>query len=536
MRGGAIMRQLLRLAALLVFSVAAAAGTDRSNNAWWSHIKVLASDEMQGRLTGSPGYRKAADYVAGRFQALGLQPAGSEGWFQHVDFEVQSVHVDRFQARLVPRHGGAPTDVTADLVAAPYALLRPDTRAPLVFVGYGLHLPEAGYDDFAGLDLRGAVAVLVIGGPAELTAPQRAHALSENLPHALEAAGAVGVITMTAPKNREIPWERQKAAGEQPGMLLTELALRRYHQPMFVASFNEARADALFARSGHAFGDLVALAEKHQALPRFPLALRIEAHVETELSKVSADNLIGELPGSDPQLAREAVVLSAHLDHLGTGKPDHGDGIFHGAMDDASGVATLLEIARALRESKVQPRRSLLFLAVCGEEKGLLGSRFFAAHPTRHAGHLVADLNTDMFLPLYPLRHLVAWGADESSLGADLRVLLDGSGVELVPDPIPDHVIFVRADQYSFVRRGTPALMLGMMPTPGTDEATVHREWLRTRYHAQADDLDQPVDLAAADAFNDLMRRLAVRIANAPVRPSWLPDSFFARFAREPLP
>jgi len=530
------MRRLLGLAALLLCAVAAPAEPDKSNSAWWSHIKVLASDEMQGRLTGSPGYRKAADYVAGHFQSLGLQPAGSDGWVQHVDFEVQTVRVDRFQTRLVPRDSGAPTDVTADVVAATYALLRPETNAPLVFVGYGMHLPEAGYDDFAGVDLHGAVAVILIGGPAELTAPQRAHALSENLPRALEAAGAVGVITLTAPKNREIPWERQKAAGEQPGMLLTESALRRYHQPMFVASFNEARADALFAGSGHAFADLVVLADKHQALPRFPLALRIQAHIETELSKVSSDNVIGELPGSDPQLSREAVVLSAHLDHLGTGKPDHGDGIFHGAMDDASGVASLLEIARALHEAKIQPRRSLLFLVVCGEEKGLLGSRFFAAHPTRHADHLVADLNTDMFLPLYPLRHVVAWGADESSLGADLRALLDGSGVELVPDPIPDHVIFVRADQYSFVRRGTPALMVGMMPTRGTDEETVNREWFKTRYHAQADDLGQPVDLAAADAFNDLMGRLAVRIANAPVRPSWLPDSFFARFAHEPLP
>jgi len=229
-------------------------------------------------------------------------------------------------------------------------------------------------------------------------------------------------------------------------------------------------------------------------------------------------------------------VLTAHLDHLGTGKPDHGDGIFHGAMDDASGVATLLEVARALQAAKAQPRRSLLFVAVCGEEKGLLGSRYFAAHPTRHAGRLVADINSDMFLPLYPLHRVVGFGAEESSLGEDLRAVAAQDGVELVADPAPDHLIFVRSDQYSFVRRGTPAVMIGMAPRPGTAEEATQHEWFRTRYHAQADDLGQPVDLAAADDFDRLVARLALCVADAAQSPRWHENSFFAGFAAHPLP
>jgi Zn-dependent M28 family amino/carboxypeptidase len=356
------------------------------------------------------------------------------------------------------------------------------------------------------------------------------------LPRFLEQSGAAGVLSITAPKSREVPWARQKNAGAQPGMVLAEKVLRRYHEPLFAAAFDETKADALFDGSGHTFAELVTLVESHKPMPHFPLTPRLEAHVEATLTETSADNVVAELPGSDPALAAEAVVLSAHLDHLGTGKPDNGDGIFHGAMDDASGVASLLEVARAMHADKARPRRSILFLAVCAEEKGLLGSRYFTAHPSRHAGHIVADINSDMFLPLYPLSRVVGFGADESSLAADIQAIGGPLGVELVPDPQPDHLIFVRSDQYNFVRKGTPAVMLVMSPRPGTAEEATYNQWFATRYHAQADDLSQPVNLAAADAFNQLVDRLAMRVADAPGTPHWRADSFFATFATHPLP
>jgi Zn-dependent M28 family amino/carboxypeptidase len=519
----------------LVGLAAQSAVLDKTTSPWWGHINVLASDEFQGRLTGSPGYRKAADYVAGVFARDGLKPAGTDGYFQNVGFEVQSIQTAASKV-LLTRDNGAAVDVSDDLVLSAGIQQRKDTQAPLVFVGYGIHLPEEGYDDFAGLDVRGAVVVYLSGGPESIAGTQRAHALAEVLPRYLESAGAVGVLSIISAKNREVPWARQKAAGTQPGMVLAEKTLRRYQGPMFGAAFDETKAQMLFEGTGKKFADLVALADAHAPLPHLKLTPKINAHVETVVSQLSSVNVVAEYPGSDPALATEAVVLSAHLDHLGTGKPDHGDGIFHGAMDDASGVATLLEIARTLHASGAKPRRSILFVTFCGEEKGLLGSRYFAAHPSRHAGHLVADINTDMFLPLYPMHSVVGYGADESSLGDDIRAIASKTGVTLVPDPKPDHLSFVRSDQYNFVRKGTPAVALKISPDPQTGELATEQQWFTERYHAQADDLGQPVDLGAADAFNRLIYQLALRVADGPAKPQWHSDSFFAKFATSPAP
>jgi Zn-dependent M28 family amino/carboxypeptidase len=527
---------LVFVCAFAISAAAHAVAPGKDTSPWWGHIKVLASDDFQGRLTGSPGYRKAAEYVAHTFERAGLRPAGTDGYFQSVGFEVQTLQTTRSTVHLTRKQGAPPVDVSDDVVLSPSVLQRPDTRARLVFVGYGIHLPEAGHDDFAGMDLRGAVVVYIVGGPADLSGAQRAYARAENLAPFLEQSGAVGFLALTTPKNREVPWERQKAAGTQPGMLLAEKVLRRYQGPMLAGAFDESKADKLFAGSSHTFAELVALAEANKPLPTFGLPVGVDAHVESTLSAVSADNVVAELPGGDSAAAAEAVVLSAHLDHLGTSKPDHGDGIFHGAMDDASGVASLLEIAQSAHAAHAKPHRSILFVVVCGEEKGLLGSRYFAAHPTRHAGHLVADINTDMFLPIYPLSRVVGFGADESSLGDDIRAIGRQTGVELVPDPQPDHLSFVRSDQYNFVRKGTPAVMITMSPQPGTPEEAAYKQWFSTRYHAQADDLSQPVDLGAADAYNRLLYRLAMSVADAPSTPKWRADSFFARFAAHPLP
>jgi len=511
------------------------AAPDKDHSPWWGHIKTLASDDFQGRLTGSPGYRKAADYVASVFKREGLKPAGTEGYFQNVEFEVQTIQTAA--SRVMLKSGSAaPVDVSDDLVLSPGIQQRKETSAPLVFAGYGIHLPEEGYDDFAGLDVRGAIVVFLVGGPDSIAGAHRAHAVAEVLPHYLENAGAVGVIQVASPKNREVPWARQKAAGTQPGMVLAQKSLRRYQGLMFGASFDESKAQLLFAGSGKTFADVVALADAHEPLPHLKLVPKIDAHVEALVAPLTSVNVVGELPGSDPTLGAEAVVLSAHLDHLGTGKPDHGNGIFHGAMDDASGIATLLETARMFHTAKTRPRRSIVFLAVCAEEKGLLGSRYFAAHPSSHAGHLIADVNSDMFLPLYPLSNVVGFGADESSLGEDARAVAAKAGVTLVPDPQPDHLVFVRSDQYNFVRKGTPAIMLQMTPKANTSEEATYEQWFSERYHGQADDLDQPVDIAAAEAYTKLVYQLASRVADEPARPQWKQSSFFAKFAAQPLP
>jgi Zn-dependent M28 family amino/carboxypeptidase len=527
------------LAALLLLAASAMTLADtvsKETSAWWSHIRVLASDDFQGRLTGSPGYQGAATYVADRFREYGLMPAGDNGYFQSVGYVVQTVLPDRSSVSLVGAKGSEPLSVGDDLVLSANTEQRASAAGPLIFAGYGIHLPEVGYDDYQDLPVKGAIVVVLIGGPAALSGAQRAHAYAEILPRYLEAQGAVGVISIFNPKDREVPWSRIKAAAVQPGMLLEERTLRRYQQPIFAANFNEAVADKLFQNSGHAFSELTALADAHKPLPRFPLNLDLQAKVATELAHSRADNVVAKLTGGDARMSRETIVLSAHLDHLGTGTPDHGDGIFHGAMDNASGVASLLEVARAMQKMGRHPRRSVLFVAVSGEEKGLLGSRYFAAHPTTQAGDMVADINMDMFLPLYPLKRVVAFGAEESSLGEDARAVCAQLGLELTPDPMPDHLIFVRSDQYSFIRKGVPSLMPAMSPRPGTAETELYESWLSNRYHAQADDLNQPVDLTGAEAFDSFLLKLITRVADAPSRPAWHKSSFFAQFGATPLP
>jgi hypothetical protein len=508
----------------------------KETSAWWSHVSVLASDRLQGRLTGSAGYAEATHYVADSFKRYGLDPAGSDGYLQPVSYEVQTILPDQSALSLTDGGGKSlPVALGDDMVLAATAQQLAAVDAPLVFIGYGLCLPETGYDDFKGVDLKGKIAVYLYGAPGSIPGPLQAYGRAEALARALEGAGALGAIGIQTPKLLEVPWERIKLASLQPGMYLAEPDLRRYRVPLLIGSFNPAWAPRLFAGAPQNFEALAALADAHQPLPHFPLELVLSARVKADHAMIKADNVVAELPGSDPALAKQAVVLSAHLDHLGTGKPDHGDGIFHGAMDNASGVASLLEVARALQAEGKRPRRSILFVAVGGEEKGLLGSRYFAAHPTRHVGELVADINMDMFLPLFPLKRMVAYGADESSLGRDASNVARGQSLVIVPDPAPDHLVFVRSDQYSFIRRGVPSLMLGFAPEPGSTQVLTQANWFKERYHAQADDLQQPVDLAAADAFDHYLVQLITRVADQTDAPKWNEQSFFRRFAVTPL-
>jgi Zn-dependent M28 family amino/carboxypeptidase len=315
-------------------------------------------------------------------------------------------------------------------------------------------------------------------------------------------------------------------------MRLAEPALQNYHRPIFTMSMNPAKADLLFARSGHSFADLLALADAHKALPRFPLNIGVRAKVETTTRSILAPNVVGILKGADPALAAQYVAVTAHLDHLGVGTPINGDSIYHGAMDNASGVASLIEIAKAFHTQGIKPRRSLVFVAVCGEEKGLLGSLAYASHPTVPKASLVADINMDEFLPLFPLKHLLVLGAGESSLGALAGEVAREMGYDTVPDPAPDRNIFVRSDQYSFIKTGVPSIALKLQGLPGSPEEKLEKDWNTYRYHAPQDDLTQPVDLAAADDFDAYLLALIRRTADAEARPTWNKDSFFRRFDR----
>jgi Zn-dependent M28 family amino/carboxypeptidase len=498
---------------------------------WWEYVKVLASDDMEGRETGSEGLRKAAAYIVEQLKNDGLQPAGNDGFYQPVKFVSRQIDESGSSLALVRNGKEEPLVLGEDAMFSTRVDLAPEVDAQLVFVGYGIRVPEKDYDDFAGLDLKGKVAVMISGSPAQLPAALASHyqSMAERA-RALRRAGAVGMISIPNPASMDIPWSRMTLARGRPSMALADMALNESEGIKLLVIFNPADADKLFEGSPYKFQQLAGLAKERQDLPRFALTASIKARAKVDQQDVESDNIIAKLPGTDPKLKDEYVVLSAHMDHLGIGEPINGDRIYNGAMDNASGTALVLDVANSLQHSQAKLKRSVLLVFVTAEEKGLLGSKYFAAHPTVPKKSIVADINTDMFLPIFPLKLLTVYGLDESSLGSMVRDVARLQGVQVQPDPEPLRNVFIRSDQYSFVRQGIPSLAMSVGFKPGSPEAATHKNWLTERYHAPSDDVNQPVDLAAAGKFEDIVQGLAVKVADEPQRPQWNNDSFFRRF------
>ena len=538
----------LLLAATASLSFAQATGDDEAQGKqWWAHVQYLASDAMQGRQTGSAEFLKAASYVVDKFKSYGLEPAGVDGgWYQPVRFDVQRVLADKSSMSLIV------DDKTVSLALGEDAVLgtrlaQPKTvDAPLMFIGYGLHLPESKYDDFNSPEvpwasLKGKIVVYINGGPADLPGPLKSYARTAPFLKAARDAGVVGLISIPTPKSMDFGWDRIASSASQAGMRLAATpdaatvakrhpALADDEGEMFTATFNPAQAEKLFTGTGHSFADMLALADAQKPLPRFPLGKAIRASVTAEVTHVESPNIAAKLPGSDPTLKSQYVLVSAHLDHLGVGAPIHGKTIYAGAMDDASGVATVLEVAHKFSQVKTRPRRSMLFLVFTAEEKGLLGSRYYAGHPTVPEKEITADLNLDMFMPIFPLKKLHVQGLEQSTLADEARATGAEHHIEIAADPEPDRNSFIRTDQYSFVQAGVPSLAFKFGWTAGSPEYKAWRAWLAQRYHSTDDDLTQPVDLAAASQFNSFLADLARRVADDPGRPHYLDTSFFKRF------
>jgi len=530
------MRRMF-VATVLFLSIGLALRADA--NRWWSHVKVLADDSMEGRNTGSPGHKRAAEYVAGEFKKAGLEPAGTDGFIQTVAFNTRRIVESGSSLTLVRDGKTEPLTLGEDANISVRIDPAPSIDAPLVFVGYGLDVPEMQFNDLgdpAVSDaLKNSVAVFLTGSPSNIPGPLRAHYQSGGERwSALRRSGAIGTISVANPKSMDIPWARSTLARLQMAMTLADPALDDTPGQRFSATVNPAHADKLFAGSGHTFQELLALADAGKPLPRFVLPARVQARVQVERGQVESQNIAGILRGRDPALSKEYVVVSAHVDHLGIGEPVDGSGdrIYNGAMDNASGTAAIIEVAAQLHDLGERPKRSILFLAVTGEEKGELGSRYFAAHPTVPRDSIVADVNTDMFLPLFPLKTLMVLGLDESDLGRDIRAVAHDLDLTVQADPEPQRNRFIRSDQYSFIKAGVPALAMKVGYEPDSPQAEIARKWTAERYHAPSDDLNQPIDLPAAGKFVQVVRTLAVRIANRPDRPKWNDSSFFKRFEK----
>ena len=400
------------------------------------------------------------------------------------------------------------------------------TDASLVFVGYGLAAPEVGHDDLSGADLEGKVAVYFAGAPASLTAAVVAHrqAAGERW-RVLQEHGAVGQLMIYNPFQAGAEWERTITTAQQPTYGLADQ--EEFAGRKLAATVHHEAAAPLFEGSGHDLSALLATVKAGTALPRFPLKTSVRAQLRCTSEVVPSENVVAVVEGSDPSLRNEFIVLTAHLDHVGEfGSGD--DVIYNGAMDNASGVASLIDLAARLRAAGTTLKRSLAFVAVTAEERNLLGSYYFAQRPSLPAGaRLVANINLDMFLPIIPMKSLIAFGMEESSLQRDVEAAAESVGIKAERDPIPAQNVFIRSDQYNFVRVGVPSVML--MTGAGGDRESwkTWEQWMATRYHRTSDDSKQPVNFASAETFQRALVALVRRVGDAERAPEWNANSVF---------
>lgn len=507
-----------------------------AEDAWFEHLQVLASDDLQGRRTGTPEVLRAVEYVESQFKATGLKPAGTEGFRQSVGFRTIAADNEHSTLELFPANG--PSKVLkpgSDVTLSPHVEGATPVAAAAVFAGYGFAVPALGFDDLKGLDLRGKIAVVLAGSPPSIHGPLKAYyRTAAERWKGLKAAGAVGIITISEPRrlNSNAGAAPRAVFEARPQVVLSEPGVDPLLGLHLSATLTSEHAQELFEGSGHSIQELFSLAEEGKPLPKFPLTVSVHAAtIVHEVANVESPNVVALLEGSDPKLKHEFLVLSAHLDHLGVGRAVNGDSIYNGAMDNAAGIASLVETAKSLAKGP-RPKRSVIFLALTGEEDGELGSQFYARYPTVVRSKIIADLNMDMYLPLFPLRFLEVQGLGESTLGNDARAAAQLNDIEVQFDKQPDENRFIRSDQASFVKYGIPALAFKFGWLPDTPEQKAFNEWIKTRYHHADDDLKQPIDKAAAVHFDRVLLTLALRVANAPTKPAWYPESFFSTIPR----
>ena len=502
-----------------------------------AHAEFLADDLLGGRFTGTPGYDIAARYVASQMQQLGLRPVSGDSYLLPVPFVAADIDVDSVALEIVANGERRALPWRDGFVADGHPLLETsDVEAPVVFVGFGIDAPELKWDDYAGLDVRGKIVLVLRGAPERFPHDERAFHAKTSRKRAVAAAhGAAGLLLFREAEEAErSPWEHSaRNAGKRPSMAWLEPDGSPHgveRELRALASLSESGADALFAAAGRTRAD----AEKLAAEPAHGFDLGVSVHLayRSQHRQLQSPNVAGLLPGADPALAGEVVVVSAHLDHLGDGAAVDGDSIYNGFYDNAMGTSLLLETARAVAGAKERPRRSLLFLAVTAEERGLLGSQHFANHPPPGLGRLVANVNLDMPLFLFPAADVVAFGAEHSSLAEPAARAARAAGFELGPDPFPEEVIFVRSDQYSFVERGVPAVYFVPGFTsrdPQVDGGKTIRGFLSTHYHEPSDEASLPVDWPSAVRFLRANVMLTRDIADADRAPEWKAGDFFGR-------
>jgi Zn-dependent M28 family amino/carboxypeptidase len=542
---GAASQVFLVVAAACAAEPASSAIAPISGADLLAHIKVLSSDEFEGRAPGSAGEERTVAYLTEQFKKLGLLPGNPDGTY------VQEVPLVGFQATSASgafRVSGEKTvglSFLEDWVAVSRRLV-PEVRvadSEVVFVGYGVVAPEYGWDDYKGVDVRGKTIVMLVGDPAILD-PANPAALDPAMfkgramtyygrwTYKYEIAsekGAAAAILVheTGPAGYPFSvvtgsWGRENFEIRQPGENQERVLVEGW------VSLDKAKE--LFTACGRDFADLKAAALRRDFRP-VALDARARFSVANRLRDVQSKNVIARLEGSDPALRGEYVIYTAHWDHLGRDPALQGDQIFNGAADNASGTAALLELARAFTVRTPAPRRSILFLAVTAEEKGLLGAKYYAAHPLYSLAKTLADINMDVINLWGPTRDIVSVGKGQSTLDDVLEAAAAEKGRIVVSDAESEKGYFYRSDHFEFAKQGVPALDpkggIDYLGKPAGFGRKIHDEYTERDYHKVSDEIKPGWDLAGAVLDLELILEVGRRVADAPRFPEWKPGSEF---------
>ena len=503
-----------------------------------AHIDFLSHDLLEGRGTATRGYDIAALYVSAQFEQLGLLPgAAKNSYLQNVPLRKTNIVAERAEFTIISKKGSQDLKYSTDFLMPPdYIREETSINAEVVFAGFGITAPDLKYDDYAGIDTRGKIVLLLSGAADTFPISERAHYSSSATKQKNAVAhGAAGIISFQNPEDeKRSPWERSIRQSKLSGYRWMEASGTPHDVPEQIkatANLSRSGAETLLSNSPYGIEEIFQM-WKDKKVRSFPLNLQASLKKASMLDSAMSTNVIGLLEGSDPELKREYIVYTAHLDHLGISDPVKNDTINNGAYDNATGIACLIEVARAFSSLKVKPRRSLLFIAVTAEEKGLQGSDYFAHNPTVPIHSIVANVNTDMFLMLFPFSDGVALGAEHSSLGPIADRAFQIVGLKRSPDPAPEEVRFVRSDQYSFIKKGIPAikLMAGFESRdPSVNGAEKTREWLRTIYHSPQDENSQEMHWESGIKIVQITFLIGYEAANEVARPAWNKGDFFGR-------
>jgi hypothetical protein len=496
----------------------------------------LADDARNGRLAGSPGYDDAAKYVAERFEEIGLQPGGDDGWFQQVPIVTATIDAKDSGAVLHTSSGDVELEWIKDVVVFPDPIREVSrVRAEVVFVGFGVHAPEQGYSDYDGVDVEGKIVATFWGGPATFPQPEQAIYSSDYIKATeLVRRGAVGQIMLWDrreeeeeewgehydgyPKEPSLSWENE--SGD---------ASSYFPQRLARADISRMSAEKLFAGSPLTFEDALDAAEESRPMST-ALGIEVTLFQRTRRERFSSPNVVGLLRGSDPQLSKEYIVFSAHLDHIGTSDSGEGDTIYNGFYDNSVGIAVMLESARALSKLTVAPRRSIVFIAATAEETGLLGSDYFANYPTLPKNSMIANINVDLPMFLFPMNTMTTWGAERTTFEAAAAAEVSLEGFEALPYPYPGEEGDInRSDSYSFAIQGIP--FIWMMEGVGSTDTTVDglaeiNAFYDDHYHKVSDDSSRPVHWETAVRFARACVRVTRRMAMDDDAPAWNEGDF----------